>query len=195
MDPSEVSCQPIPGWLEKQAWLYVEPPFKNDEDHRLPANYIAVAQQFRVLDAKRYEPHFEKGEHVTYCNIFFSDVMTAMHTPPSHWVSLTTGENMPVGKPAEELRLSKNHPADLIGWLRRWGPQNRWRQATWQEAVTNADLGRPSCITYEAPIGRTGHVAVLLPGGVIAQAGAHNLWRSTVAAGFGNLPLEYWIHP
>jgi hypothetical protein len=155
-----------------------------------------VAQQFDVLHADRYQAKIVEGQLVTYCNIYASDVMQAMFAGPAHWVNLETGADAPVGKGAE-LRLRSDHEASFVGWLRKWGPSRQWRQSAWEEAELNADLGRPTLVTYDAPAGRTGHVAVLLPGGLIAQAGKVNLWRANIRNGFGSYSeqLEYWIHP
>jgi hypothetical protein len=47
---------------------------------------------------------------------------------------------------------------------------------------------------WKNPTGQSGHVAMLLPDGTIAQAGRNCLWRAPITKGFGRINPLFFTH-
>ena len=70
---------PVPAWLAAEFWRPAFPPLTSGTARREAALTSAIIEQFRVEDAKRYQP----DEFGTRCNLFLSDVTRALgcHVP------------------------------------------------------------------------------------------------------------------
>ncbi len=121
----------------------------------------AVIDQFKVTSNPRYRA--TTGD--TYCNIFAQDVVRAL------------GYELPWGR-----------ANDLGFWLMTSGA---WQPLSSSRAQAWANEGKPALAAWINPDStRPGHVAVLRPGGLIAQAGATNYNKATLAQGFGSSRLN-----
>lgn len=143
----------------------------------------------RVIDELDVEnaPRYRADALRSWCNIFVTDVLTAMDLPPTHWVR-EDGSPSVQGK-GQELNANR-----MAHWFAEHGPAFGWVNADRKTAVDAAARGHVVVVTYENPDPRhSGHVAILLPEGTIAQAGRHNFVGKTIREGFGNLPVEFWI--
>ena len=69
-----------------------------------------------------------------------------------------------------------------------------WRLVVPADAHARAALGFPVVASWLNPTGKSGHVAMLLPGGLIAQAGQSNLFMVPLARGFGKLEPSFFTH-
>lgn len=168
------------------------PALRSTPADRSPELLRAVARQFDVERAARYQP----GQGRTWCNIFLWDATSALGAEVPHWVDLQ-GEPAQVGHGAE---LSANL---VVSWLERHGPSHGWAESDEVGARAAANAGRPAVVAWVNPMpGHSGHVALVLPDGpggigpVIAQAGAHNYSAAPLAKGFGTArPLRWFTHP
>lgn len=172
-----------PAWLDVPPWLPVDAPLKGNEDERSAALLHDIAAQFDVVNAARYQP--KDGR--TWCKTLLWDVLSALSCGEvaAHWVD-RSGVPCPPGK-GFETRAN-----DVVMRLTR--RLYSWRSATADEAFANADSGRPSVVGWYNLNGGPGHVALVLPGRGIAQAGRVNLFGAPVSAGFGDLSVSYWTH-
>lgn len=141
--------------------------------------YVACCEQFDVVTNKRYE----RDAHGTYCNIYVWDCTRALSCEIPHWPSGKVG----VGP---EMRTKQ---------MREWmqDPKNGWMCLDRKNAELMANEGKPVVMSWEPKKPGIGHVAMLLPGGLIAQAGAVNLWKSWPKNGFGAQKLSevlYFAH-
>lgn len=173
-----------PAWLMQPPWLPVDAPLKGDEDDRSAHLLVDVARQFEVETAPRYAPMGQR----TWCKTYLWDVLTALGCcdVAAHWVD-RAGTPMRPGAPgAMETRAN-----DVVMRLGRqlYG----WRQADEAAAYAHADAGRPAVAGWYNRAG-PGHVALVLPGRVIAQAGSTNFLGRPVAAGFGAKPVSFFTH-
>lgn len=148
-----------------------------------PAKLREVIKQLDVVKSKRYQP----GAGKTYCNIFVTDVCRAMGFAPGHWVN-TSGD--PDVQSTKNMELSANH---LVEWLHHHGERYGWLPSERDAALDAAERGHLVIVAWKNPSGKSGHVAILLPEGTIAQAGKKNFVGYTIREGFGTLPVEYFI--
>lgn len=166
-----------------QRWVPVFAPLTSDASNRSADLYRRVCAQFNVTSSPRYAA----GPGVTWCNIYVWDATSAMGAEVPHWYDPATGAPTSVGRGVE------TRANDVYNWLVRG--HGGWREGTHAEATANAALGRPSVAAYFNPTpGRSGHVAMVLPNGNIAQAGASNFFDVPVSRGFGSLPVRYFLH-
>lgn len=164
-------------------WMPLFAPITSDTGNRSPDLYRNVCEQFRVTTSPRYLA--QPG--ATWCNIYVWDATSAMGAEIPHWFDLTTGAAVPVGR-GTEMRAN-----DMYRWLER--QLQGWREGTYEQAKANAARGCPTVAAYFNPVpGRSGHVAMVLPNGNIAQAGASNLFDAPLRLGFGSLPVRYFLH-
>lgn len=164
-------------------WVPLIPPLTSTENDRSPDLYQRVCEQFKVTTSPRYLA--QPG--ATWCNIYVWDATSAMNAEIPHWYDPTTGEKTAVGR-GTEMRAN-----DMYRWLER--QLQGWREGTLAQAQANAAAGRPTVIAFfNTTPGRSGHVAMMLPNGNIAQAGATNLFDAPIARGFGNYPVRYFLH-
>ena len=191
MELNDCSCQAAR--FEKRAttnlrsterWLPVNAPLTSDTSNRSEYRLQRVIEQFDVETNPRYTP----GES-TWCNIFVWDVTRALGAEIPHW--------------GMEREMQVN---DLKKWLENEGYRQGWWPASAEEAVNNANEGRPSIVAhFSAPSGSGGHIAIVRPGNMtkdgpaIAQAGRHpknatHVDKAFVDGNFQKLKVEYWIH-
>lgn len=168
-------------WIRHEQWLPLDAPVRSRPGSRDRDTYFRVAQQFRVTEMPRYKANATQ----TWCNIYAWDVTRAMGAEIPHWYDPATGNSMPVGKGAE-MRAN-----DMVTYLEQG--RGGWQQVPSEVARSRAAGGYPTVIVWSNPSG-PGHIAMLLPDGTIAQAGASNLWRSSITAGFGYRPLKFFTH-
>lgn len=165
-------------WLKAQQWIPLNPPLRGTPGNRSPGQYVAVAKQFDVANATRYQPP-PKPSTATWCNIFVWDVTRAMGVEiPHFW---TGAENR------AEMRAN-----DIYRWLDMG--TDGWRKTDPTSARSAAAQGIPVVLAWPNP-GGTGHVAMLLPDGTIAQAGRTNLFGAPVGSGFGSHVPSYFVAP
>lgn len=155
---------------------------------RTAARTIAVVWQLEVVSNPRYRPDpWGLPTNSVFCNIFIWDATRLLTAEIPHLVD----ENMrPVLTPgAREILVNEQ-----IDWLR--GRRGGWRSLAGQvEAFNLADIGLPVVVAWKAGPGNHGHIAMVMPGRLIAQAGRRNLWMEPLALGFGDLrPLEWFGH-
>lgn len=161
-------------------WQNIKPPAGELPAH--PGKLRAVIEELDVANAPRYRP----GPGVTWCNIFVTDVITAMGFEPGHWVQ-ADGTPAPVGSGKE---LNAN---GLVRWLIEYGPVKGWIEADKATATDAAARGHLVVVGYDSKSNKPGHVAVMLHEGTIAQAGRRNFVGETVRSGFGALPVRYFV--
>ncbi|MFT3866833.1 MAG: hypothetical protein QM729_21430 [Solirubrobacterales bacterium] len=118
----------------------------------------------------------QQGRGETYCNIFASDVCDLFGVPPSHT------------QPGYELNAN-----GMVRWLTDSGPEFGWVAGDAKTAQDAAARGHLVLLGYDSKSSKPGHIAVLLPEGTLAQAGAKNGMGLTVASIFGRLPTQYFI--
>lgn len=143
-----------------------------------------VIDELDVEHAARYKADALRS----WCNIFVTDVLTAMDLPPTHWVN-EKGDPAREGK--DNIELNAN---GMAKWFEEHGGRFGWISADRQSAVDAAARGHVVVVSYQNPTGHSGHVAILLPEGTIAQAGRLNFVGRTVREGFGNLPVKFWVN-
>lgn len=167
----------VTDWIAAQQWLPLDAPIRSHPGSRLASIYTAVAKQFNVANAARYQP--PPGSTATWCNIYVWDVTRAMGVEiPHFWSGADNGK---------EMRAN-----DIHRWLDMG--TNGWRKVTAAAARTFAAQGIPVVLAWPNP-GGTGHVAMMLPDGLIAQAGRTNFFGGSVGAGFGVHVPDYFAAP
>lgn len=148
-----------------------------------PDKVRAICKELNPEKNERYKPD-ARG---TWCNIFVTDVVTACGFQPQHWMT-SKGAPAPVGKGVE---MSANR---LVEWLSSTGAAYGWVTADRQTAFDAAARGHLVVCGWRNPEpAKSGHVAILLPEGTIAQAGRTNFVGKTLREGFGNLPVQFFI--
>lgn len=171
-----------PDWLAKPPWLPVRAPRQSAPPRRVD-DYVETCRQFDVTSTPRYQP---RGK-TTWCNVFVWDVTTALGCEIPHWYSVTT---LRATRPGQGSEMLAN---DMVVWLR--AEVDGWRKIQRAVALETAAKGEPTVVAWENYAG-PGHVAMLLPGELIAQAGAANLWLAPIKTGFGEgRSLEFFSHP
>jgi len=132
----------------------------------------------------RYARRDVTGDGVpeTWCNLYAQDVAEALGVP-----------------------LPRNTRAnDLCDWLAAQSavPGNGWETASAHVAQAMADAGGLALACWKNPTpGAPGHIAIVTPRldpdepVHIAQAGRVNFLRAPLQAGFGALPVVYYVHP
>ena len=162
-------------------WKAINPPTAQLKPG--PTKLRAVINDLDVENAPRYQP----GPYGTYCNIFASDVITAMGFEPGHWVSQQTGEPRPQGM-GQELNAN-----GMCRWFEKFGAAKGWVQADRATATDAAERGHLVAVCWDSKTNKPGHIAIMLPEGTIAQAGKTNFVGKTIREGFGNLPVVFWV--
>lgn len=173
-----------PAWLMQPPWMPVEAPIRGDEDNRSGHLLVDIAAQFDVTHAPRYQPMGER----TWCKTYLWDVLSALGCcdVAAHWVDRAGTPVKPGAKGAQETRAN-----DVVMRLGRqlYG----WRHADEAAAYAHADSGRPAVAGWYNRAG-PGHVAIVLPGRVIAQAGRTNFFGRPLSHGFGSKPVSFFVH-
>lgn len=152
---------------------------------RTPDNLHRASEQFCVESHLRYRPSDGK----TWCNCLLWDVTRALGCEIPHWVDAQ-------GRPAASFapgsrELSAN---GVYAWLEEYGLEHGWQYVESRHlACMRADLGYPTVAAWRNPRGH-GHVALVLPGDRVVQAGIVNGVLSIDAA-FGTHVPSFWTHP
>ena len=161
-------------------WQAIKIPASN-----LPPHINKVSCVVHELDVEN-APRYQSDSEHTWCNIFVTDVITAMGFEPGHWVD-------PDGNKAKQGAGQELTANLLTRWLLAVGPNKGWVEGDKQTATDAARRGHLCVAAWDSRGKGSGHVAILLPEGTIAQAGRTNFLGGTVAEGFGNLPVLYFI--
>lgn len=168
--------------------------FKNTEQWksiRIPSTKLPfgpdkvrkVVLELDPANAKRYK----RNSSGTWCNIFVTDVSDAMGYPPSHWMGFD-------GNPSKDGTGMEMRANRLVRWFQQHGERFGWKAADKKTAMEWAAKGHLVIVGWDSrTTEEPGHVAVLLPEGTIAQAGRRNFVGETIAAGFGNLPVQFFV--
>ncbi|MCL2151646.1 MAG: hypothetical protein FWH57_01605 [Oscillospiraceae bacterium] len=179
-------------------WKPAIPVVTSDLQSRSPERYRAVIEQFHVDYAERYKP-FRNGN--TYCNIFVSDVTSAMGAQIPLYTDPLTGQ--PRDYP--DIKGAKSMGAVAMDqWLNEHGATYGWREVDAETAQMSANRGIPAVTTA----GGMGHVQIVCPsrngeydpvrGVTVAQAGriVTNYTHITSIYGANSLnnSVKYWIH-
>lgn len=152
---------------------------------RVPENLHKAIEQFDVEHNIRYRPWLGR----TYCNIFVWDVTCALACEIPHWVTKDGLHAPPLGVGARELNANATYQ-----WLSIHGGEHGWqRVASQDEAEMRADLGYPTVPVWYNSEGGSGHIALLLPHGRIAQAGRRN-GIMLLEQGFGAHTPDFYTH-
>lgn len=175
-----------PAWLDVQPWLPVDPPLRGTEDDRSAHLLLDIVRQFDVEHAPRYAPRDGR----TWCKTFLWDVLSALGCGEvaAHWVDRSGVPAKPGAMGAHETRAN-----DVVQRLSH--RLYSWREVSAADAYAHAELGRPAVAGWYNLNGGSGHVAIVLPGHVVGQAGKTNFVGRSLASGFGSLPVTFWTHP
>jgi hypothetical protein len=149
----------------------------NTQASRNPTSYEKACAQFDVVN----NPRYAKDAKGSYCNIYVWDCTRALNCEIPHW-------------PEGFGRGQEMRTADMRKWMQ--DPHNGWRDVVKRDAIAAADFGFPVVMSWEPETPGIGHVAMLLPGGLIAQAGSVNLWKASPLRGFGSkiAGVSYFTH-
>jgi hypothetical protein len=151
----------------------------------LPPSGEKLHKVIAELDVEK-SPRYAPKPGATFCNIFASDVITAMGFGPGHWVH----EDGSPAKLGEGTELSAN---GMARWFGTHGAGRGWMSTDKDTAFSAAERGHLVVVTYDSKSGKPGHIAVMLPEGTIAQAGRTNFVGRTLREGFGALPVSFWV--
>ena len=166
-------------------WQPFELSITSSQGLRSATYLLAVARQFDVQSAARYRGG--GGAKLTYCNIFAWDFTRGMTCEVPHWFT-EDGEPAAVGS-GQEMTANM-----MLAWLLEHGPSRGWAGlARHRDATLFASLGWPTLALWRNPDG-PGHVAVVLPSGNIAQAGARNFFDEPLSHGFGAKVPSFFTH-
>lgn len=149
----------------------------------------------------RYVPIYEhpigqaRRIKATACNILFTDVVQQMQLEgPFHWVD-KKGNPMRYrhGMGSLATELSAN---GLVAWFGQYGEAHAWKNVQAAIALEYAKKPVLVAVTYYNPTpNRSGHIALLLEDGTIAQAGAGMPFvGKPLELGFGKMPVQYWVY-
>lgn len=173
-------------WLDVPPWRPVDPPLRGNEDDRSGHLLMDIVRQFDLERAARYAP--KDGR--TWCKTFLWDVLSALSCGQvaAHWV-----DRLPSGVPCPPGKGFETRANDIV--LRLSHRLYSWREVSADDAYAQAELGRPTVAGWFNRQGGPGHVALVIPGRLIAQAGAACFVGRPLASGFGDLPVTFWTHP
>ena len=170
-------------WTEVPPWADIDIPAAS-EPHEVTDRLHAIVKQLDVENAPRYRA----SKTATYCNIFVTDICRAWGVAPHHWCHPITGQPTERGV-GHELSANK-----MCAWFKSFGAAHHWVEADKKTATDAARRGHLVVLTWRNPEPKkSGHVAVLLPEGTIAQAGRRNFVGQTVAQGFGQAQPTFWV--
>lgn len=137
----------------------------------------------------------ERRIKATACNILFTDVVQQKQIHgPYHWVDI---KGNPMRFRPGITGLAKELSANgLITWFRKHGKDYGWTKVQEAVALEYARNEALVAVTYYNPTpNSSGHIAILLEDGTIAQAGKNMPFvGKPIAVGFGNLPVEFWVY-
>jgi hypothetical protein len=158
-------------WKNTPPWLPVNLP---------PSARVDLHSIVAALDPEGALRYRKQGS-TTFCNIFTWDVSRAAGDEIPHWYDEQTGAPLEVGNGIEM------HANRQVEWLdKNWTPMP---EAAARDAAATGYL---VICGWRNP-GGIGHVSVLLPEGTTAQAGGTNFVGKPVSAGFGKLPVRFFV--
>lgn len=168
-------------WLHSDLSRPVTAPLQSTKETRSADQLRVVVGQFEV-QSPRYVKRDVTGDGVpeTFCNFFTRDVSRAMHAP--------LPEGMRANQMFDWLRLSLD------------AAREGWEEVPEHVAQGAADAGLFAVAVWKNPSGGPGHITPLIPsegqpGTWVANVGASNFARGTLARAFGNLRPRFWVHP
>lgn len=171
---------PLPSWLHADLNTPLKPPLTSTTLDRDPARLAFIVAQFHLETAERFRKRDTDGKpgDETFCNFAAVAITSAM------------------GVPLPQMRANA-----LAAFLegQSLDPASGWERVDEHVAQRMADEGQLAVAVWANSAG-PGHIAVLVPsldmGGTwIAQAGASNFTRGSLAKGFGNIEPDYYGHP
>lgn|GEM_PF-1146716 len=190
--------------------LPIQPPITNQVGERSPGTYNQLIDQFDVEN----NPRYKRQGNRTFCNIFVWDVTRAMGAEIPHWVNDKGEPCKPHERGAREIN------ANLTAkWLKEHGQKYGWREATREEAIANANAGKPTVAiwynnspqkgTFDADNpwshdwGNSGHIVMVRPqkdksnpsAVYIAQAGINNYQYTRLENGFSKDKMKQTKEP
>jgi len=144
--------------------------------------------------------HDPNNPDATYCNIFAMEFAKKMGVPLPESLDLNGDGKIDDYLSANEslrwLRGTYNNP---IGSTKT-GAELGWKSIDANEAATLASRGYVVLAGWENPVSnQSGHMAVVRPESTIgniriAQAGSTNFSEGSLADGFGNLAVEFFVY-
>lgn len=168
-------------WQGTPPWKPIDIPAS-----KLPQGDKKLRQVLAELDVENSH-RYRATKSDTFCNIFVWDFTRAMGCEVPHWVR-ADGRVTQVGKGKE---LNAN---GVVRWLATHGAREGWVQADRKTATDAAARGHVVVVGWDSGKATPGHVAVMLPEGTIAQAGASNFVGKTVRSGFGDREVTFFIY-
>lgn len=180
---------PVPAWVNHRQWVPLKPPPEVMAlgKTRSASNLLAASQALHVLEAERY-----KATAVTWCNIYFADVLDILAAPCPHMFD--PDGNGPL--PSEELRANR-----IVELLRAKKIPGFYSVEGNELTIANrCAVGLVTVAVAFNPKG-PGHVMLVVPahgakGVHVTGAGRNNLEQAPIAKGFGSLlkSVEYFGH-
>lgn len=162
-------------WKNTPPWLPIDLPDPSK------SSLHGIVAALDPENALRYQ---RKGSQ-TFCNIFSWDVARAVGLDNAHWINQATNQEvLPGTKGAIETNANMQ--------VRRLARLPQWRKVARADALGLAKDGHLVLLGWDSQSARPGHIAVLLPEGTIAQAGAENFVGGTIARGFGPLQPQFF---
>lgn len=177
----------LPAYCNAEPWRPIELPVS---DMLLSEDDVVE----RILDLAHVEeaPRYAPKNHLTFCNILAWDVSRAFRKEVPHWYDPATGNSVFVGKGEE---MSANGMQD---WLLRFGIERGWGVSSERkDALKWAQAKYLVLALWKNKTGHSGHVAIVLPDGNAAQAGASCHRRASLETCFpGKLlsQVKYFCH-
>lgn len=165
---------------ETPPWQSIKPP--SSQLPNTEGKLRKVVDELDVENAARYKPQ----PSATYCNIFVSDVLTAMGLEPGHWIDDD-------GHPAEDGHGWEMTANRMVRWFRTTGKDYGWVETDRRIALDSAARGHVVVVGWDSQGKGPGHIAIVLPEGTIAQAGRKNFVGGTIREGFGDRNVRFFV--
>lgn len=171
----------LPAWLHADLNIPLKAPLTSSVFNRSGVRLYAVVAQFLLEVAERFRKRDTDGKpgDETFCNFAAVAITAAMSVP------------------IPQMRANA-----ISVWLegQALDPHSGWERVDEHTAQRMADEGQLAVAVWANSTGEPGHIAVLVPsldeGGTwIAQAGAVNFTRGSLARGFGDKEPEFFSHP
>jgi hypothetical protein len=171
-------------WLDPNITIPVTPRITGDASNRSAQRLLAVVGQFGLdldVDNPRYGRRDRDGDASTLetaCNAFVRDAVAALG-----------------------LRVEGARANDQVAWLASPEARQRgWATVTEHAAHGVAEEGMVAVVGWHSRGQGPGHVALVVPsldepGLWIAQAGGRCFSRGTLASGFGDRAVSFFVHP
>jgi hypothetical protein len=171
---SDIDFKTVPPWLP------IDPP-----SAKLTGDAAKLRAVINELDVE-HAPRYRRTGTATWCNIYVTDVLSAMGLQPGHWMRKD-------GAPAQVGQGQEMNANALVRWFVQHGARFGWQEADRDAALAAAARGHTVVVGWDSGTGFPGHIAIVLPEGAIAQAGARNFVGETIRAGFGDKPVRFFV--